>query len=610
MIGSKGIQIGDENLDKRNSTANQVSLASLNLIEDAVAARDQAKAANKRLEQEIAEHKAAEEALQASEEQHRLLLQYLPVGVVVHAPDTSVLFANQEAELLLGLSIEVMQGKKAMDPAWHLVREDGSQMPVDEYPVSRVLATGKPLENLLLGVDRFLRGDRLWLLVNAFPQFDEAGQVRQVDVTLMDLTERKRLEAALEQRLVALTRPLDQPDGITFAQLFDLATIQRIQDEFAAATGVASVITQPDGTPITRPSNFCRLCKDIIRGTESGLRNCYHSDAILGRHNPEGPVIQPCLSGGLWDAGASITIGNRHVANWLIGQVRDETQSEEKILAYARNIGADEAEVLAAYREVPSMSMDRFRQIAQALFTLANQLSATAYQNIQQARFISERQRAEVALNNERLQLRTLIDNLPYSIYVKDTECRFVVANQTLVKRMGVASPEVLVGHDDDKFHPTERASQYRDDELQIMREGIGFYGKEEQVLIADKGLRWSSTTKVPIKNVAGDVIGLVGIGIDITERKRTESYREMRREIIQTLNEPGDLQEVLQRVITAVKTPTGVDVVGLRLQEGEDFPYYVQQGFPQDFLLTESTLLARDAEGKICRDKAGNASL
>ena len=605
------IRLVDENSDVSFSAAKHRALASLNLIEDAMAARDQADAANKRLQQEIAEHKVSEEALQASEEQHRLLLQFLPVGVVVHAPDTSILLANHEAELLLGLSMEVMQGKKAMDPAWRFVREDGNQMPVEEYPVSRVLATGKPLENLVLGVDRYMGSERSWILVNAFPQLDEAGQIRQVEVTFMDLTERKRLEAALAQRLVALTRPLDHPEGITFSELFDLETIQRIQDEFAAATGVASVITQPDGTPITRPSNFCRLCKDIIRGTEIGCSNCYHSDAILGRHHPDGPVVQACLSGGLLDAGASITVGNQHIANWLIGQVRDKMQSEEKMLDYARKIGADASEFLAAYREVPSMSMERFQQIAMALFTLANQLSATAYQNIQQARFINERQQAEAALNNERLQLRTLIDNLPYSIYFKDTECRFVIANKTLVRRMGVASSEVLIGHDDTKFHPAELARQYRDDELRVMREGIGFYGKEERTRIGvGEALRWSSTTKVPIKNASDQVIGLVGIGIDITERKRTESYQEMRREVIQLLNELADQQDILQRVITVLKRQTGFDAVGLRLQDGEDFPYFSQDGFPQDFLLTEGTLLIRSADGGICRDKEGNACL
>ena len=108
---------------------------------------------------------------------------------------------------------------------------------------------------------------------------------------------------------------------IQFSDIFILDDIQRIQDLFADATGVASVITYPDGRPITRPSNFCRLCNEIIRKTETGLTNCFKSDAEIGKPNPAGPVIQPCLSGGLWDAGASIIVGDYHIANWLIGQV-------------------------------------------------------------------------------------------------------------------------------------------------------------------------------------------------------------------------------------------------------------------------------------------------
>ena len=180
-------------------------------------------------------------------------------------------------------------------------------------------------------------------------------------------------------------------EDIDFEELFNLADIQRLQDDFARATGVASIITLPDGTPITAPSSFCRLCNDIIRKTEKGCANCYKSDAVIGRLYHQGPTIQPCMSGGLWDAGAGISVGGRHIANWLIGQVRDSTQTEEKMRAYAREIGADESSVVDAFREVPAMSREQFERVAQALFTLANQISSTAYQNVQQARFITER---------------------------------------------------------------------------------------------------------------------------------------------------------------------------------------------------------------------------
>ena len=99
-----------------------------------------------------------------------------------------------------------------------------------------------------------------------------------------------------------------------FSDIFNLEDIQRIQDLFADAHGVASIITYPDGTPITKPSNFCRLCNIIIRKTEKGCTNCYQSDAVIGKYNSSGPIVQPCLSSGLLDAGASITIGGKPVS--------------------------------------------------------------------------------------------------------------------------------------------------------------------------------------------------------------------------------------------------------------------------------------------------------
>ncbi len=210
-----------------------------------------------------------------------------------------------------------------------------------------------------------------------------------------DITERKRAEAALEKRIMALSQPLDDPGGLALEDLFNLDDLQRLQDEFAQATGVASIITHPEGTPITKPSNFTRFCADIIRKTETGLADCLHSDALVARSTRDGFANQLCLGAGLWNSGAIISVGGRHIANWIIGQVRDETQTEEQMRAYARKIGVDEKTFIEAYREVPVMPQEQFGRVAQVLSTLASQLSASAYQNVQQARFITERKRAE-----------------------------------------------------------------------------------------------------------------------------------------------------------------------------------------------------------------------
>ena len=196
--------------------------------------------------------------------------------------------------------------------------------------------------------------------------------------------------------MVALTQPREGAE-IALEDLFVLDEIQRIQDNFSAATGVALIITHPDGTPFTRPSNFTTLCSEIIRKTEKGCANCFRSDAAIGRFNASGPIIQKCMSGG------------RHIANWLVGQVRDEAQGEDGMRTYARAIGADQNAFMDAFRAVPTMPLERFETIAEALFTLSNQLSTNAFQNIQQARFIAERKVVEAELEQHRNHLEELV---------------------------------------------------------------------------------------------------------------------------------------------------------------------------------------------------------
>lgn len=226
-------------------------------------------------------------------------------------------------------------------------------------------------------------------------------------LTLQDLSAENRALRAriaeLEQatRLPARREPMLQPGQpeataqALFSQVFDLEEIQAIQDAFATATGVASVITDPEGQPLTRPSNFCRLCMDVIRATPKGLANCMHSDAMIGRPNPAGPIIQPCLSGGLVDGGVSIFMGERHIANWLIGQVITGAPDEAIMLSYAHEINADEAEFREALGEVTRMKPEQFEQIAQALRLIARLISRMAEQNFQQTRDFAALQAGE-----------------------------------------------------------------------------------------------------------------------------------------------------------------------------------------------------------------------
>ena len=113
-----------------------------------------------------------------------------------------------------------------------------------------------------------------------------------------------------------------------------------------------------------------------------------------------------------------------------------------------------------------------------------------------------------------------------------------------------------------------------------------------------------------PIMDGADRVTAGIVVFQDITERKQMEIHREIRMEILAVLIEPGHLQDTMQHIVTLIKKRSGFDAVGLRMMDGEDFPYFAQDGFSKDFLRTENTLLQRNTAGGLCRDCNGNACL
>ncbi len=191
------------------------------------------------------------------------------------------------------------------------------------------------------------------------------------------------------------SNPLAVP---SFEELFNISDIQAIQDAFARAMGVASIITDTKGIPLTKPSNFCRLCKDVIRKTEKGLLNCFQSDAMKGKVHPHGPVIHQCLSGGLWDSSAGIYVKGHHIANWLVGQVQNAHVDKTQIMAYAKVIGADQEEFNNALEEVTRMPIEQFKNISEMLFLMANQLSKLAFQKLEQKQIVLKQKEVEKQL--------------------------------------------------------------------------------------------------------------------------------------------------------------------------------------------------------------------
>lgn len=132
----------------------------------------------------------------SGEKLHRLqsLIDHLHAGVVVHAPDTSIIYSNSEASRILGLSIDQMQGKVAIDPSWHFLREDGTPLPLEEYPIIKAIRTLQSFEYFEIGIKKTETANTVWLIVNAMPEFDEFNELSQVVITFVDITVRKQIE--------------------------------------------------------------------------------------------------------------------------------------------------------------------------------------------------------------------------------------------------------------------------------------------------------------------------------------------------------------------------------------------------------------------------------
>lgn len=211
---------------------------------------------------------------------------------------------------------------------------------------------------------------------------------------------------------------------------------------------------------------------------------------------------------------------------------------------------------------------------------------------------------AHAALRESEELHRNILQTARDGFWLVDMQGRLLEVNDAYCRMSGYSAPELLAMHISDldaaETHDTTTAwilkitsqGETRFESLHRRKDG-GTFTVEV------------SAQYQPIKD--GRIVAFFR---DITARKQAETYRDMGAEIMRILNEPETTQDILQRVLATVKVRTGLDAVGLRLKEGEDFPYIAQVGFPKDFLQTENTLIEHAANGAICRDKDGKASL
>jgi PAS domain S-box-containing protein len=304
-------------------------------------------------------------------------------------------------------------------------------------------------------------------------------------------------------------------------KIIDIKELQHIQDVFSTATGVAAIITDPDGIPITKPSNFCRLCKTLIRKSEEGRELCYKVNAELGMPNQNGPIIKPCPIG-LLNAGASITLQNKHIANFLIGQVRSAKLKDKDISGYADTLGVDKNKFAKLMREIPVFDEVQFNNIAYSVFLLASKLSSLANKNIEQAGLITELNKTKEELFEKQENLLITLNSIGDGVISTDRGGNIVSMNPVAEKLTGWCFSEAKDKKLTEVFKivNVETRKPVSNPVNKVLKKGMISGLANHTILIAKDGReRQIADSAAPILTGNGKITGVVLVFSDVTEQ-------------------------------------------------------------------------------------------
>jgi PAS domain S-box-containing protein len=219
------------------------------------------------------------------------------------------------------------------------------------------------------------------------------------------------------------------------------------------------------------------------------------------------------------------------------------------------------------------------------------------------SRDITEGKRAQEALIEERHLLHTLMDNLPDLIYFKDRESRFTRTNKAHANLFGLSDPVLAIDKTDFDFYAPEQAIAFRKDEHEIIRTGQPVVGKEEMQRWPDGHVTWVSTTKMPLRDAQGNIIGTFGVSRDITERKHVEeALRESEEKYHSLVSNIPDVAWTVDAERRFVFIGKGIErITGYSLEEAYQggVQFYLDSLHPDDVPLTRNGFRALFAEGR-----------
>ncbi|MHA1658858.1 MAG: PocR ligand-binding domain-containing protein [Promethearchaeota archaeon] len=488
------------------------------------------------------------------------------IGDAVIATDikSNITFLNPVAESITGWKQEEAMGKP-LEKIFNIINEETRKRV--ENPIARVLREGivVGLANHTILISK--EGKDIPIADSGAPIKDDNGNIIGVVLIFRDITERKKAEEALQESEERLRIKLDfilSPDiemgEVTLTDLIDLDHLQTIQDAFAKANNIASLITDTDGNPITKASNFSKVC-EIIRGTKKGNEQCIRSDKIMGNKAKSlmKPIYEECQSCGFVDASAPIIVSGKYMANWLIGQSNVMGVDAKRIKEYAKEIGANVEEMLKAFSTMEQSSLEHFEKVLDLLWIMAKEISTIGYNNLKLAKQNENLKVIEKKLKESQEWLSTTLMSIGDAVIATNTGGNILLLNPIAESLTGWKQDEAIRKPIEKVFNIINEFSRKSIENpiARVLREGIVVGLANHTILISKDGKEIPiDDCGAPIKDEKGNIIGVVLIFRDITEQKKAKEklkkYSENLEEIIDERTK--ELRETQEQLIIKEK--------------------------------------------------------
>ena len=515
------------------------------------------------------ERRRLEQSLFQSEIEFRELFDNAPVGYHELDAEGRISRINQTELRSLGYRVEEMLG--------HVVWEFVSDPEVSRRAIMAKLSGTEPPAR---GVERiFIRkdGTTITVMIQDRLLLDVHGDISGIRSTLQDVSDLKKARDMLRkseeehrtvlqnlaegiciadgnERFTFVNRAAESLFGVSSGNLIgrslqefvDPKEFEKIREQTARrqkgeTASYEMQITRPDGekrdllltaSPFTdkggRVTGAIGVFRDLTerKRSEASLKQSVSLLQATLESTADGILVV--------DNSGKIESYNKEFARmWMIPddvvESKDDDRALNHVLGQLKDPDAFISKVRELYAHPDEKSFDVLEFKDGRVFerySLPQRIDGKPIGRVWSFRNVTERKRAEAALAWEQYLLNSLLQNVPDHIYFKDGESRFMRVSRDQARMFGLSDPSQAVGKTDFDFFTEEHAKRAFADEQEILRTGQT-WTKEENETWSDRHNTWVLTTKMPLRDNQGNIIGTFGISRDITERKRTEQERE-----------------------------------------------------------------------------------